>query len=119
MRSSYNPPYRSIRTIPLLTVLLAILAALMLSASVATAQDEGFFGTVAFVDETHVIYGHEPLRRSYTSFEAAAEAAISRLYGGDSLSCGHRKRPASGALRGRSGQRHAHPVLDRSGWRIA
>lgn len=43
----------------------------------------GFFGTIAFNDATHVIYGHEPLRRSYTSFEAAAtEAAISRLYGG-------------------------------------
>lgn len=42
-----------------------------------------FFGTVAFKDETHLIYGHEPLVRSYTSFEAAAtEAAISRLYGG-------------------------------------
>jgi hypothetical protein len=42
-----------------------------------------FFGTVAFEDETHIIYDHEPLRRSYTSFEAAAtEAAISRLYGG-------------------------------------
>lgn len=40
-------------------------------------------GAVAFTDETHIIYGHEPLRRSYTSFEAAAyEAAISRLYGG-------------------------------------
>jgi hypothetical protein len=40
-------------------------------------------GTVAFDDETHIIYDHEPLRRSYTSFEAAAtEAAISRLYGG-------------------------------------
>jgi len=41
------------------------------------------FGTQAFVDETHLIYGHEPLRRSFTSFEAASyEAAISRLYGG-------------------------------------
>lgn len=41
------------------------------------------FGARAFDDQTHVIYGHEPLRRSYTSFWAAAdEAAISRLYGG-------------------------------------
>lgn len=41
------------------------------------------FGTVAFEDRTHIIYGHEPLVRSFTSFEAAAtEAAISRLYGG-------------------------------------
>jgi hypothetical protein len=41
------------------------------------------FGPVAFEDRTHVIYGHEPLVRSFTSFEAAAdEAAISRLYGG-------------------------------------
>lgn len=43
----------------------------------------GLYGTRAFDDETHIIYDHEPLRRSYTSFEAAAsEAAISRLYGG-------------------------------------
>ncbi|MBC8171843.1 MAG: vanadium-dependent haloperoxidase, partial [Anaerolineae bacterium] len=42
-----------------------------------------FFGTIAFKDETHIIYDHEALVRSYTSFEAAAtEAAISRLYGG-------------------------------------
>jgi hypothetical protein len=41
------------------------------------------FGQVAFEDATHIFYGHEPLSRSYTSFEAAAtEAAISRLYGG-------------------------------------
>lgn len=52
--------------------------------SAAAAETlQRLFGTVAFVDETHLIYGHEPLRRSYTSFEAAAyEAAISRLYGG-------------------------------------
>ncbi len=41
------------------------------------------FGTVAFTDRTHIIYDHEPLQRSFTSFVAAAnEAAISRLYGG-------------------------------------
>jgi hypothetical protein len=41
------------------------------------------FGVVAFTDRTHVIYKHEPLVRSFTSFVAAAdEAAISRLYGG-------------------------------------
>jgi hypothetical protein len=43
----------------------------------------GMFGVVAFTDRTHIITGHEPLVRSFTSFEAAAtEAAISRLYGG-------------------------------------
>jgi hypothetical protein len=43
----------------------------------------GLFGTVAFTDRTHIIYQHEPLQRSFTSFEAAAsEAAISRIYGG-------------------------------------
>lgn len=43
----------------------------------------GLFGTVAFTDETHFIFNHEPLRRSFLSFEhAASEAAISRLYGG-------------------------------------
>lgn len=43
----------------------------------------GMFNTVAFTDRTHIIYQHENLQRSYTSFEAAAyEAAISRLYGG-------------------------------------
>ncbi|MBC7813179.1 MAG: vanadium-dependent haloperoxidase, partial [Burkholderiales bacterium] len=41
------------------------------------------FGAVAFTDRTHIIYDHEPLQRSFTSFEAAAsEAAISRMYGG-------------------------------------
>jgi PAP2 superfamily len=41
------------------------------------------FGVVAFSDQTHIIYHHEALKRSFTSFEAAAtEAAISRLYGG-------------------------------------
>lgn len=41
------------------------------------------FGPVAFTDRTHIIHRHEPLQRSFTSFEAAAyEAAISRLYGG-------------------------------------
>jgi hypothetical protein len=41
------------------------------------------FGPVAFTDRTHIIYRHEPLQRSFTSFEAAAsEAAISRMYGG-------------------------------------
>jgi hypothetical protein len=41
------------------------------------------FGTVAFIDETHLMFNHEPLRRSFLSFEhAAQEAAISRLYGG-------------------------------------
>jgi hypothetical protein len=53
---------------------------------VSAAAAETFtrlFGASAFTDETHLIYDHEPLRRSYTSFEAAAyEAAISRLYGG-------------------------------------
>jgi hypothetical protein len=43
----------------------------------------GLFGTVAFTDETHFMFDHEPLRRSFLSFEhAASEAAISRLYGG-------------------------------------
>jgi hypothetical protein len=43
----------------------------------------GLFGAVAFTDETHFIFDHEPLRRSFLSFEhAASEAAISRLYGG-------------------------------------
>lgn len=43
----------------------------------------GLFGTVAFTDETHLMFDHEPLRRSFLSFEhAASEAAISRLYGG-------------------------------------
>lgn len=43
----------------------------------------GLFGGVAFQDDTHIIYDHEPLRRSFLSFEhAAREAAISRLYGG-------------------------------------
>lgn len=43
-----------------------------------------FFGAQAFEDRTHIMYGHEEtFARSYTSFEAAAaEAAISRLYGG-------------------------------------
>jgi hypothetical protein len=41
------------------------------------------FGQVAFTDRTPIINGHEPLERSFTSFEAAAsEAAISRMYGG-------------------------------------
>jgi hypothetical protein len=41
------------------------------------------FGVVAFTDRTHIIFEHEPLQRSFTSFQAAAtEAAISRLYGG-------------------------------------
>jgi hypothetical protein len=53
-------------------------------ASAAAAEVlTNLFGIVAFSDETHLIYDHEPLRRSFTSFEAAAsEAAISRLYGG-------------------------------------
>ncbi len=41
------------------------------------------FGTVAFDDLTHIIFEHEPLQRSFLSFEHAAyEAGISRLYGG-------------------------------------
>jgi hypothetical protein len=41
------------------------------------------FGQVAFTDRTPIINGHEQLERSFTSFEAAAaEAAISRMYGG-------------------------------------
>ena len=41
------------------------------------------FGQVAFTDRTPIINGHEPLERSFTSFEAAAsEAGISRMYGG-------------------------------------
>ena len=41
------------------------------------------FGQVAFTDRTHIMYRHEPLQRSFTSFEAAGyEAAISRMYGG-------------------------------------
>lgn len=53
-------------------------------ASAAAAEVlTNLFGIVAFSDETHLMYDHEPLRRSFTSFEAAAsEAAISRLYGG-------------------------------------
>jgi hypothetical protein len=47
------------------------------AAAVLTAQ----FGVVPFVDQTHDRRGLAP--RSFTSFdEAAAEAAISRLYGG-------------------------------------
>lgn len=54
----------------------------VVSAAAAEVLTE-MYGTVAFHDATHVIYGHEPLERSFTSFEAAAsEAAISRLYGG-------------------------------------
>ena len=41
------------------------------------------FGQTAFTDRTPIINGHEAFERSFTSFEAAAaEAAISRLYGG-------------------------------------
>jgi hypothetical protein len=41
------------------------------------------FGVVAFTDRIHITYEHEPLQRSFTSFQAAAyQAAISRLYGG-------------------------------------
>ncbi len=41
------------------------------------------FGQVAFTDRTPIINGHENVARSFTSIEAAAaEAAISRLYGG-------------------------------------
>lgn len=41
------------------------------------------FGGVAFDDQTHILFDHEPLQRSFLSFEHAAyEAAISRLYGG-------------------------------------
>lgn len=41
------------------------------------------FGQVAFMDRTHIIYDHEPLVRSFLSFEhAEQEAAFSRLYGG-------------------------------------
>ena len=41
------------------------------------------FGVVAFTYRAHLIYNHEPLQRSFTSFWAAAsESAISRLYGG-------------------------------------
>jgi hypothetical protein len=40
-------------------------------------------GQVAFTDRTHFIYQHEPLQRSFTSFENAEhEAAFSRMYGG-------------------------------------
>ena len=40
-------------------------------------------GQVAFTDRTHIIYDHEPLQRSFTSFEhAEQEAAFSRMYGG-------------------------------------
>lgn len=54
----------------------------VVSAAAAEALTR-MFGVVAFTDRTHVIFGHEPLVRSFTSFEAAAsEAAISRLYGG-------------------------------------
>lgn len=41
------------------------------------------FGQVAFTDRTHIIYGHEPLQRSFRSFEhAEQEAAFSRMSGG-------------------------------------
>ena len=41
------------------------------------------FGQVAFTDRTHIIYRHEPLQRSFRSFEhAEQEAAFSRMYGG-------------------------------------
>jgi hypothetical protein len=54
----------------------------VVSAAAAEVLTE-LFGGVAFTDETHLIYDHEPLRRSFTTFEAAAtEAAMSRLYGG-------------------------------------
>lgn len=40
-------------------------------------------GPVAFTDQTHIIYEHQPVERTFYSFEQAAEeAAISRLYGG-------------------------------------
>jgi hypothetical protein len=40
-------------------------------------------GQVAFTDRTHLIYDHEPLQRSFRSFEhAEQEAAFSRMYGG-------------------------------------
>jgi len=40
-------------------------------------------GAVAFTDRTHLIYDHEPLQRSFTSFEhAEQEAAFSRMFGG-------------------------------------
>jgi len=40
-------------------------------------------GQVAFTDRTHIIYDHEPLQRSFRSFEhAEQEAAFSRMYGG-------------------------------------
>lgn len=40
-------------------------------------------GQVAFTDRTHIIYDHEPLQRSFRSFEHAEhEAAFSRMYGG-------------------------------------
>lgn len=40
-------------------------------------------GQVAFTDRTHLIYEHEPLQRSFRSFEhAEQEAAFSRMYGG-------------------------------------
>lgn len=41
------------------------------------------FGQVAFTDRTHIIYDHEPLQRSFRSFEhAEQEAAFSRMFGG-------------------------------------
>lgn len=40
-------------------------------------------GQVAFTDRTHLIYDHEPLQRSFRSFEhAEQEAAFSRMFGG-------------------------------------
>lgn len=40
-------------------------------------------GPMAFTDQTHIIYEHQPVERTFYSFEQAAEeAAISRLYGG-------------------------------------
>lgn len=43
----------------------------------------GLFGGVAFTDEIHILFNHEPLRRSFLSFDHAAyEASMSRMYGG-------------------------------------
>src|SRR2546427_97038 len=53
-----------------------------LSAAVAVVLTDQFGAGFAFVDSTEVEYG--PPARAFTSFQqAAAEAAISRLYGGD------------------------------------
>ncbi|MGH2673816.1 MAG: vanadium-dependent haloperoxidase [Actinomycetota bacterium] len=68
------------------------------------------FGTMAFTDHTNDDRGFEP--RSFSSFfEAAREAAISRLYGGHPFPPGHRARRGRRDLRRPGGQRPTLPRL--------